>query len=406
MPLSALAVKNAKPAEKPYKLTDGGGLYLLVQPTGSKLWRLDYRFAGRRKTLAVGPLTDVSIAEAREAREEARRLLRAGEDPSAVKQARRAAAVVEAGKPTFEQAARTWMKARRARWRSATSWARVENRFVKDVFPVVGHLPVDEVEPRHMLDIARTLEARGAVESARRLMNHCGDVFTMAIAEGMAERDPTRDILKALRTKPRPKHRAALWADDLPEFFRRLAAYDGEEQTRLALEVIVYTFVRTVELREARWEEFGDLDAEEPTWRIPGERMKMDRDHIVPLAPRVVAILKRLREIAGDSEFVLPSRLGASVMSENTMLGAMWRMGYKGRATVHGFRRTASTTLNESGLFNEDWIERQLAHIEGNSVRRAYNAAEWLGPRRQMMLWWADFLDGKRNAPGANPDPH
>jgi integrase len=394
MPLSALAVRNAKPGPKPFKLADSAGLYLLVTPKGGKLWRYDYRFAGRRKTLAIGAVGDVDLAEARERHEEARRLLRDGKDPSIEKRAARVARAAEpTTEPTFREAGDAWMAARRTRWTSETSWARVKNRIEGDAYPAIGNLALREIEPRQVLDIARAVEKRGSIETARRLVNWIGEIFAFAIAEGKADRDPSRDILPALKSKPPVKHRAALRLEELPEFFERLARYDGDEQTRLALRIIVYTFVRTVELRDADWREF-DLKAVEPVWRIPGERMKEGLEHIVPLAPQVVADLTRLKALTGGKGKVLPSSITATgVISENTLLFALYRMGYHGRATVHGFRGTASTILNESGRFDRDWIERQLAHVEENQVRRAYNAAQWLPQRRAMMVQYAQWLD-------------
>lgn len=395
MPLSALAVRNAKPGEKPFKLADSGGLYLLVTPKGAKLWRYDYRFGGRRKTLAIGAVGDVDLAEARERHDAARRTLRDGKDPSAEKQAAKTVPVIQtpAEKPRFRDVAESWMQARRVRWTSETAWARVKNRIEKDAYPAIGDMAVDEVTPRQMLDLARKVEERGSIETARRLVNWCGEIFAFAIAEGKAERDPSRDILPALKSKPPVKHRAALRLDQLPEFFERLARYDGDETTRLALRIIVYTFVRTVELREADWSEF-DLNAVEPVWRIPAARMKESLEHIVPLAPQVVADLRKLRSLTGPKGKVLPSPITSTgVISENTLLFALYRLGYHGKATVHGFRGTASTILNESGRFESDWIERQLAHVEENNVRRAYNAAQWLPQRRAMMVFYADLLD-------------
>lgn len=372
MPLSDTACRNAKPGDKPRKLTDAGNLYLLVQPTGSRLWRWNYRFDGKQKTMAFGKYPEVSLSEARSRRDEARAMLAAGLDPANPK---------PVDSINFEEVAREWIKSR-IDW-SPGHLSRILSRLEEDVFPEFGHVAVSLLDAPTILAALRKVEARGALEVAKRLRQTIGQIMRYAIATGRASRDPAADLRGAMKPSPRVRHMAALRENDLPEFLVKLDAYSGDLRTRLAIELVMRTFVRTGEIRGARWAEIdGDL------WRIPAERMKMGRDHVVPLPPQTLAVLERLKAL-GDPEFVCR-------MSENTMIYAMYRMGYHSRATIHGFRSTASTILNESGLWSPDAIERQLAHVPGNVVRSAYNAAQYLPERRKMMTWWNDFLDQKK----------
>jgi integrase len=245
-----------------------------------------------------------------------------------------------------------------------------------------------------LLDVLHRVETRGAFETARRLRQSCGQIFRYAIVTGRAERDPANDLKGALRSPSRKRGHKAMPRDELPDFLTKLSTYDGDPRTRIALNMTVFTFVRTGELRAAQWSEFDDLAGTEPLWRIPAERMKMKREHFVPLAPQVVRLLRQLRALPGSqaSPFLFPSPAREGCMSYNTMLYALYRMGYHSRATVHGFRALASTTLNEMG-FRSDVIERQLAHEERDAVRAAYNRAEYLAERRVMMNHWADWID-------------
>lgn len=372
MPLSDTACRNAKPGAKPRKLTDAGNLYLLVQPTGSRLWRWNYRFDGKQKTMAFGKYPEVSLSEARSRRDEARAMLAAGLDPANPK---------PVDSINFEEVAREWIRSR-IDW-SPAHLSRVMSRIEEDLIPKFGHIAVSQLDAPTILAALRKVEARGALEVAKRLRQTIGQIMRYAIATGRASRDPAADLRGAMKPSPRVRHMAALRENDLPEFLVKLDAYEGDLRTRLAIELVMRTFVRTGEIRGARWSEIdGDL------WRIPEERMKMGREHVVPLPPQTLAVLGRLKAL-GDPEFVCR-------MSENTMLYAMYRMGYHSRATIHGFRSTASTILNESGLWSPDAIERQLAHVPGNVVRSAYNAAQYLPERRKMMAWWNDFLDAKK----------
>jgi integrase len=263
----------------------------------------------------------------------------------------------------------------------------------RDVFPEIGTRTLDAIGAPDVLDVLRKVEARGALDISKRLRQSIGAVFRFAIAEGKARHNPAADVWQALKPRPKVKHFAALRASELPDLLARIRAYDGQHQTRLALLLTLHTFVRTSETRFAAWHEFEDLDGPAPLWRIPASRMKMGREHQVPLSPQVVAILRELREIS-DGPYLFPGAGGRSVMSQNTMIFALYRMGYHSKLTVHGFRSMASTILNEAH-FNRDWIERQLAHVEDNEVRGAYNAAEWMPGRREMMAWWSNYLDGQ-----------
>ena len=393
MPLSEVKCRNAKAAAKPIKLSDGGGLHLLVTPDGSKYWRLAYRFHGKQRTLACGVYPIITPAAARQLRDAAKRELAKGIDPSAAKKervrdARNAAAT------TFEIVAREWHE----RWkpgRTAFYAAQVMRRLEADVFPALGRRPIAEIKAGEILDALQKVEARGVKETAHRLKQMISQVFRYAIVAGKGvEHDPSVSLGDALATVGEAQHHKAMPAKELPGFLRALDLYDGEPQTRLALRLIVLTFVRTTELRGGQWAEIEGLDGPSPMWRIPAERMKKAREHLVPLSRQAVTVLRELRTLSGNSQRIFPSPGKDRCMSNNTMLYALYRMGYHGRATTHGFRSVASTILNEN-RFESDWIERQLAHVEGNSVRAAYNAAEWLPDRRRMMQWWADYLDAR-----------
>jgi integrase len=367
-------------------------MYLLVKPDGGRYWRLDYRFAGKRRTLALGVYPIITLSSARNQRDEAHRLLAQDIDPNAAKQAKKRAARI-ARENTFETIAREWMADQRhrlARRYSALILARLE----ADIFPQIGSRPIAEIDAPELLDVLRRVQKRGVIETARRLRQICGQIFRYAVASGLAKHDPSADLRGALKSPGRPRGHAAMPLIELPAFLRALDVYDGEPRTRLALRLMVLTFARTTELLAARWSEIENLEDNEPSWRIPADRMKMRREHIVPLAPQAVAVLRELRGLPGSdaSPFLFPSPSRQRHMSNNTMLYALYRLGYHGRATVHGFRATASTALNEMG-FRSDVIERQLAHQQQNSVRAAYNRAEYLVERRAMLNRWADRLD-------------
>jgi integrase len=392
MPLTDTRIRSAKPAGKTYKLSDGGGMYLLVTRGGARYWRMDYRFGGMRRTLAFGVYPTVTLATARTRREEARALIATGTDPSVAKKATKRAAKL-ASENTFEAVAREWIGRQRSRL-APRYCALVIARLEADIFPQIGSRSIADIGAPELLQALRKVEKRGVTETARRLRQTCGQVFRYAIATGRAKDDPTPALRGALDSPGRKRGHRAMTLNEVPNFLTALEAYDGDPRTHLALRLMVLTFARTTELRAARWSEFEKLDKDEPLWRIPADRMKMKREHIVPLSPQAVTVLRELRELPGSGAspflFQSPSREGC--MSNNTMLYALYRMGYHSRATVHGFRAMASTALNEMG-FRPDVIERQLAHQEQNAVRAAYNRADYLTERRAMMNRWADHLD-------------
>jgi integrase len=392
--LSDAKIRNAKPRLRPYKLSDGEGLFLIVMPSGSKYWRLRYFFGGKEKLLSLGVYPEINLADARDRRAHARRVLAAGRDPSEVKKEAKRMAVLKS-ENSFEVVAREWFKKRKHEW-AATSADLMLSRLERYILPKLGQRPIADVMAPEVLDMVRVVEAKGALETARRVMQICGQIFMYGIATGRAVRNPVPDLRGALKT-PVVKHRSFLKATELTEFLQRLEAYDGNVQTRLALRFLLLTFVRTNELRGAQWTEIRWDEAE---WRIPAERMKMKELHIVPLAKQAIEVLRELQKHSGHRPFIFPNQHNpGTFMSENTMLYGLYRLGYHSRATGHGFRSTASTILNENG-FRADVIERQLAHSERNSVRAAYNHAQYLPERRKMMQWWADFLDGLRPKKG------
>ncbi|WP_298303018.1 integrase arm-type DNA-binding domain-containing protein [uncultured Erythrobacter sp.] len=397
MTLTDTKIKSLKPLKKPYKRADGGGLNLMVNPNGSKLWRLAYRFEGKQKMLSGGAYPAVGLSAARDWRDEAKEALAKGIDPSdARRKAKREAAI--AASQDFETIARDWHKSRSKKW-SDSHTKTVLRRLEADIFPAIGSLPISQIEPRDLLAAVRKVEARGSIDMAHRVKNYVGEVFRYAIALDVTERDPSRDIGAAMVQRPPVKHRASMSRQELPLFFSKLEAEPLEPLTRIALLFTIYTLVRTNETRFAEWSEFENLDGKEPLWRIPAKRMKMRFEHLVPLAPSVVALLQELRALQLPGSHLFPgNRKG--VISENTMLYALYRLGYHSKATVHGFRGTGSTVLNESGKFKSDWIERQLAHDDRDQIRAAYNSAQYLTQRRDMLAWWAEYLD-KRRVEGA-----
>ena len=389
MKLTNIAVDNAQPKKKQYKLTDGEGLHLLIKPNGSKYWRYRYYYDGKEKVLAFGVYPAVSLKEARKRRVAAREQLDEGKDPSQEKRLEKLKSKIDEAN-TFESIAREWHKMSKKKWNDKYAYF-VLRRLEKDLFPFIGNRPINEITAPELLQVLKKIEKRGATDLAHRVLQSSGQVFRYAIITSRAERDISADLKGALETV-KVKHNPIFEAKELPEFLSNLTNYDGDKQTKLGLHLLLLTFVRTIELRAATWDE---VDFEENIWRIPKERMKMRRPHIVPLSKQAVEALNTLKTLNGESEHLFPNRNRPSTyISENTLLYAMYRMGYHSRMTPHGLRGTASTILNENG-FMPDVIERQLAHIEGNKVRAAYNHAEYLPQRTEMMQWWADFLDKK-----------
>jgi integrase len=390
MPLTDAAIRNAKPAAKPFRLFDGGGLYVEVTPAGGKLWRLKYRFGGKEKRLAFGAYPDVGLKDARERRDEARKLLANDVDPGALKQASKRAATA-ATEHTFEAIAREWHTKHAPSW-TAANGERIMRRLEKDVFPWLGSRPIAEVTASELLTVLRRIEDRGALETAHRALQDCGRLFRYAVATGRAERDPSGDLRGALPPVKVRHHASITDTKAVGGLLRAIDGYQGEFITKCALRLAPLLFVRPGELRRAEWAEI-DLDGAE--WRISAEKMKMRAPHIVPLSTQAVAILRELHAVTGKGRYVFPSiRTSERPMSENTVNAALRRLGYsKEEMTGHGFRSMASTTLNEQG-WHRDAIERQLAHAERDSVRAAYNYAEHLPERRKMMQHWADYLAG------------
>jgi len=408
MPLTDAAIRSAKPLEKPYKLFDGGGLYLLVNPDGSRWWRVKYRYAGKEKSLSVGVYRPgapghVAAKEARDQLDAIKRQLREGIDPGAArKAAKEARADREAG--SFELIAREWYAKQAEGWADSYS-GKVLRRLEQYVFPKIGDKPIRELKGPELLAVLRPMESDGFVETAHRVNQYLGQIFRYAMATHRADFDPTTALKGALASSPDNHFASITDPKKVGELVRALRGYEGFDVTRCALRLAPLVFVRPGELRGARWEEF-DFDlpdpptgekpkCPEPQWRIPAERMKMGEQHIVPLSRQAVEILRELHEITGPTGYLFPSiRSKARPMSENTVNAALRGMGYtKDQMTGHGFRHMASTILHERG-YRSDWIERQLAHGDRNSVRARYNFAEHLPDRRRMMQEWADYLDG------------
>ena len=388
--LTDRTIRNAKPEGKPLKLSDGLGLFLLINPTDTRYWRMKYRYAGKEKVLALGVYPEISLKEARRKRDEARKRLADGIDPGEARKADKRARKL-AAENSFEAVAREWYGKQVHTWVKSHAMD-VLRRLEGNIYPTLGHRPIAEIDAPELLAAMRKIEARGAYDLAHRVLALCGQVFRYGIATGRCSRDVAADLRGAL-TPHKQQHQAAVRSEDLPALLRKIQTYDqesGDTLTRLALQLMAATFVRTSELIGARW---AEIDLNAAVWVIPAERMKMKSEHVVPLSRQTVALLQEIKPIAGNSAFVFPGRNRDKPISNNTMLFALYRMGYKGRMTGHGFRAVASTILNESG-FRPDVIERQLAHCERNEVRGAYNRAEYLPERRKLMQWWADYLDG------------
>lgn len=398
MPLSDVQCKNAKPKEKPYKLFDDRGLYLLVSPNGSKLWRYKYRYLGKEKTLSLGSYIEVGLKEAREKHFIAHKLVSEGRDPSLEKQEyiRRQIANAE---NTFGAVALEWMEHNKEVW-SANHARTIQRRMEQDILPIIGHKPIRDITPKQLLEVIKTIEKRSAYEVARRALQMSGQVFRHAIIHDRAERDPSQDLKGALRPYKK-SHYAAMDFRELPNFLEKFDRNEARvfPTTRLAIEFLMLTFVRTGELIKAQWSEF---DLERNLWIIPGFRMKMRKDHIVPLSKQALSILAQLKELNGSRLYVFPSqRNPKSHMSNNAILVALDRMGYRGQHTGHGFRALAMSAIKERLGYRHEVIDRQLAHSHRSQINAAYDRAEFLDERTIMMQSWADLIDqlrGKSNA--------
>ena len=390
MALTDTEIKKAKPTDKLQKLSDGAGLQLHIPSTGAKLWRLAYRFEGKQKTMALGAYPAVSLADVRELCRTMRALLATGVDPMAQKKIDKQVKATS-NENTFEAIARDWW----AHWKATRSESHTQyviRRLEADVFPALGARPIADIKARELVLMAQKIESRGAVDIAKRSLQTCGQIFRYAVAHGKLERSPSADIKTGDVLKARTKtNYARVDATELPLLLRKIEAYQGTPTTRLAVKLMALTFVRTGELINARWSEF-DLDA--GRWDIPADRMKMKTPHVVPLSPQALDVLRTLQTVTGGRELLFPGeRDHSKPMSNNTILGALARMGYKGQMTGHGFRGIASTVMHEHG-FDHAHIELQLAHIERNEVSAAYNHALYLPQRAKLMQWWGEYLEG------------
>ncbi len=394
MPLTQIDCKNAQPQEKPYRKADGQGMYLEIMPNGSKYWRMKYRFAGKEKRLAIGVYPEISLADAREARAHARTLLKQHTDPSQAKQQAKHQIFKDADN-TFQLIAEQWYARQRQTWKeqhAVKTWRRIEMH----IFPYLGKYPVASITPKDIIRCVQRIEDSGAVDIAKRSYQNIKRILDYAVVEEFTDRNVALHIKpKDILLRQEVKHNPHLEEHELPKYLRAVEIFEGERQTKLALKLMMLVFIRHTELREARWDEFI-FDRSE--WRIPAERMKMNKPHVVPLSKQAMQILKELKSMNGVFEYVFPQKRNPrKVMSDGTMTRALYRMGYKSKLTVHGMRGTASTILNEHG-FNPDAIEAQQSRQDNNKVRASYNHAQYLDERRQMMQWWADHLDKLRSS--------
>ena len=389
MALTDIAIKSSKPRESAFKLSDGRGLQLHVTPQGSKLWRWAYRHEGKQKLMALGIYPDVSLAQARDKADLARKLLATGVDPMAARKSDKIARRL-AVEDTFAAVAQKWWESWKAA-RSDSHTVYVWRRLDADVFPAIGKRPIAEIEAPELVAMMKAIEKRGALDIAKRSLQTCSQIFRYAVAHGLAKRNPAVEIRPSDVLASRKKENyARLDSKELPELLRKIEVYNGSTVTRVAIKLMAMTFVRTSELIGARWEEF-DLDG--GRWDIPASRMKMKTPHVVPLSTQAVTLLRSLHTLTGHSPLLFPGeRDHQKSMSNNTILGALDRMGYAGRMTGHGFRGIASTLLHEQG-WPHAHIELQLAHQERNQVSASYNHAMYLQPRAQMMQAWSDYLD-------------
>lgn len=396
MKLTARQVETAKPKDKPYKLTDGAGLYLLVNTNGSRYWRLKYRYAGKEKLLSIGTYPDISLADARTKRGEAKKLLANGGDPSEEKQVEKQAKIAAVNN-SFKLIALEWHEHKRPNWSKGYAEDILEY-LKKDIFPYLGKRPITDIKPKDMLDVLRKMEQRGVLDKLKKTRQACRQIFTYAIVSGRAEYNPVTDLAGVLKA-PKQKHFPHLLADELGPFIQALNGYSGSRVTQIATRLLMLTGLRTIELRSAEWQE---IDFGKKIWQIPKERMKMRRPHLVPLSTQVYDLLSELKNITGGFQLVFPGRNDSSKsMSEASINQVIKRVGYDKKLTGHGFRHTMSTILHEQG-FNSAWIELQLAHVDKNSIRATYNHALYLDGRREMLQWYADYMDKLRK--GNSPE--
>lgn len=381
-----MQIRRAKPEVKAYTLGDGQGLSLLIEPNGSKSWRFRYRFAGKPKMISLGVYPTITLADARSRRDDARKLVAEGKNPSEVRKEQKIALQTES-ESAFEKIAIEWHQMKSAKWSEGYA-SDIMEAFQNDIFPYVGTRPVGEIKPLELLNVLRKIEKRGALEKMRKVRQRCSEVFRYAIATGRAEFNPAADLSSALDVH-QSNHFPFLKADEIPDFLRALNSYTGSRLVLIATKLLMITGVRTIELRAALWQEF-DLD--NAIWEIPAERMKMRRSHLVPLSVQALNLLHELKSMTGHYCYAFPGRNDPNKpMSEASINQVIKRIGYGGRLTGHGFRHTMSTILHEQG-FNSAWIEMQLAHVDKNSIRGIYNHAQYLEQRREMMRNYSSLL--------------
>lgn len=383
MLLTDIQIRKAKPKDKVYTLNDGNGLSLLIDPNGSKGWRFRYRFAGKPKMISFGVYGQISLADARRKRDEAKKQLSDGIDPS---DARKSEKITQkyAAENTFKAVAMEWHASKCSTWSKGYA-SEILRCFENDVFPFIGSRPIDQLAPLELLAVLQKIEKRGALEQASKIRRRCGEVFRYAVITGRAKYNPAPDLSGAMN-KPETKHFPFLQESEIPDFVKALNNYRGSKITKYATQLLMLTGVRTVELRFAEWSEF---DFENALWEIPKERMKKRRPHLVPLSPQVLEILDKLKVISGNYSLLFPGRNDArKPISDASINKVIAKIGYKGRLTGHGFRHMMSTILHEKG-FDSAWIELQLAHVDKNSIRGIYNHALYMQDRYKMMGWYS-----------------
>lgn len=386
MPLNDMQIRRAKPEAKAYTLGDGQGLSLLIEPNGSKSWRFRYRFAGKPKMISLGVYPTITLADARSRRDDARKLVAEGKNPSEVRKEQKIALQTES-ESAFENIATEWHQMKSAKW-SAGYASDVMEAFQNDIFPYVGARPVGEIKPLELLNVLRKIEKRGALEKMRKVRQRCSEVFRYAIATGRAEFNPAADLSSALEVH-QSNHFPFLKADEIPDFLRALNGYTGSRLVLIATKLLMITGVRTIELRAALWSE---IDLDNAIWEISAERMKMRRPHLVPLSTQALDLLNEIKIMTGNYRYVFPGRNDPyKPMSEASINRLIKRIGYSGRTTGHGFRHTLSTILHEKN-FDSLWIEMQLAHVDNNKIRGVYNHAQYIEDRRRMLQCYADLI--------------
>lgn len=381
-----MQIRRAKPEAKAYTLGDGQGLSLLIEPNGSKSWRFRYRFAGKPKMISLGVYPTITLADARSRRDDARKLVAEGKNPSELRKEQKMALQTES-ENSFEKIATEWHQMKSAKWSEGYA-SDIMEAFQNDIFPYIKARPVGEIKPLELLNVLRKIEKRGALEKMRKVRQRCSEVFRYAIATGRAEFNPAADLSSALEVH-QSNHFPYLKADEIPDFLRALDGYTGSRLVQIATKLLMITGVRTIELRAAAWSEF---DIDNALWEIPAERMKMRRPHLVPLSIQAIDLLNELKLMTGNYRYVFPGRNDPNKpMSEASINQVIKRVGYEGKLTGHGFRHTMSTLLHEHG-FESAWIETQLGHIDKNIIRGTYNHAQYFSQRRKMMEWYSNII--------------